>query len=222
MFLGHIGVGLALKRAAPSVNVGLLVAGALVADFLLGLFILLGLERVHVPTDFAHRHFLTFTFPWSHGLAATAAWAGAAGGLTYGLLRGPARAWGALVVALAVASHFPCDAIEHVPELPLWGVASPQLGLGLWRWMPAALALEVALAVWGLLLYRRASPGAFPLGMALLLVALAALALPGQLLSTSAPSGQALVATWLLEVPLIGALAGWLDGRRQARAEKPP
>ena len=37
MFLGHIGVGLGLKRAAPSVNAGLLVAAALLLDVLLGM-----------------------------------------------------------------------------------------------------------------------------------------------------------------------------------------
>ena len=217
MFLGHIGVGLGLKRAAPSLNAGVLVAAALLLDWLLGLFVLGGVEAVHVPQDFARRHYLTFSFPFSHGLAATLLWSAAAAALGAALLRGPSRRWGALVVAVAVASHFLCDAVEHIPELPLLGANSPLVGWGLWRWMPLALALEVALAAVGFGLYWRAVPGGFPWGLALLLLVLAAVALPGQLLSTEAPATQALVATWLLQVPLLGLLIGWLDARRAGR-----
>lgn len=42
---------------------GLLIFGAFLADFLLGVFALFGLEQAHVPSDFASRHYLTFTFP---------------------------------------------------------------------------------------------------------------------------------------------------------------
>ena len=211
-------MGLALKRAVPSLSAGVLVAAALGLDFLLGLFVLVGLETVQVPVDFAQRHYLTFTFPWSHGLLAALTWSAAAAVLTLLLVRGPARGWGALVVATAVASHFLCDALEHVPELPLLGPSSPRVGLGLWRWMPWALAVEVALAALGFVLYRRASPGRFPLGMAVLLLAVAAVALPGQLLSSAPPPTSALAATWLLQAPALGLLAGWLDGRRPAPA----
>ena len=222
VFLGHVGVGLALKRAVPSVNAGVLVAAALLLDSLLGLFVLAGLEQVHLPEDFARRRYLTFSFPWSHGLLATLLWSALAAALTWALLRGPARGWAALAVAVAVASHFPCDVIEHLPELPLLGPDSTRLGLGLWRWMPWALALEVALAALGLVLYRRATAGEFPWGMALLVVGVAAVALPGQLFSTAAPPREALVATWLLQAPLLGLGAGWLDARRRGRPPPAP
>jgi len=222
MFLGHVGVGLALKRWAPSCSAGVLVAGALLLDWLLGLFVLAGVEEVHVPADFAQAHFLTFTFPWSHGLLATLVWSALGAAVAAVLLRGPARAWGALVVASAVASHFLCDVVEHVPELPLLGPTSTRVGLGLWRAMPWALALEVALAALGLWLYRRATPGGFPWGMALFLLGVAAVALPGQLLSAEAPPRGFLVATWLLQAPLLGLLAGWVDARRRRTATPSP
>jgi len=220
MFLGHVGVGLALKRAVPSCSAGVLVGAALLLDWLLGLFVLLGLEAVHVPADFAQAHFLTFTFPWSHGLLATLVWSTLAAALAVALLRGPARGWVALGVAAAVASHFLCDAVVHVSGLPLLGPTSARVGVGLWRWMGWALSLEVALAALGLWLYQRATPGRFPWGMALLLLGVAALALPGQLLGTAAPPAQLLAVTWLVQAPLLGLLAGWLDARAGARAPR--
>jgi len=39
----------------------------------------------------------------------------------------------ALVVALAVFSHWLFDLIVHTPDLPLWSDASPKLGFGLWN-----------------------------------------------------------------------------------------
>ena len=74
MGIGHIALGLACKRAEPRVNVGVFVFAALLADFLLGLFAFAGMETAHVPDDYAHLHYLTFTFPYSHGLAALLVW----------------------------------------------------------------------------------------------------------------------------------------------------
>lgn len=70
MFVGHLGVALGLKRAEPRLNLGLLCFATLLLDFLLGLFVLLGIEQVHVPATYAALHYLTFTFPFSHGLLA--------------------------------------------------------------------------------------------------------------------------------------------------------
>jgi len=48
--------------------VGWLVFAAVLADFLLGIFAGLGIEHATVPRDYAHKHYLLFTFPYSHGL----------------------------------------------------------------------------------------------------------------------------------------------------------
>ncbi len=62
MGVGHAAVALATAKVTPGVNVGWLVFAAFLADFLLGIFAMMGFERAHVPTDFASRHYLTFTF----------------------------------------------------------------------------------------------------------------------------------------------------------------
>jgi hypothetical protein len=79
MGIGHVAVGLALKRGDQKINVGWLVFAALLPDFLLGWFVLAGLESYAAPPNYASVHYLLFTFPWSHGLVADMVWAALAG-----------------------------------------------------------------------------------------------------------------------------------------------
>ena len=219
MFIGHLGVGLALKPAAPKVNLGLLFVAVLLLDFLLGLFVLLGIEQVHIPANYAQRHYLTFTFPYSHSLIGSLVWSALAFLVTKVVLYGnrPGSTRAASVVALAVFSHFPCDVIEHVPELPLAGATSSKLGLGLWNHLGLALGLEVGLVVIGLIAYWRTAAGltrTATLGLLALMVVLALIGVGGQALSTAAPSPTAEALTWVLQPCLIGGIAFWLDRQR--------
>lgn len=74
MFAGHLAAGLVLKKMERRLNLGWLFFAALFHDFLLGILVLSGLEQIHIPTDFAQTHYLTFTFPYSHGLVASIIW----------------------------------------------------------------------------------------------------------------------------------------------------
>ena len=74
MFAGHIGTALAIGRAERAVNVGVFIAAALLLDFLLWLFVLLGWESVAIPANFANAHQPEFVFPYSHGLLASLIW----------------------------------------------------------------------------------------------------------------------------------------------------
>src|SRR5947207_788135 len=147
MGIGHVAVGLGLKRADRRVNVGWLIFAALFADFLLGWFVLTGWEDYQVPTDYASKHYLLFTFPWSHGLLPDLGWAATLGLLTAALLR---NLRGGAIVAVAVLSHYILDAIVHVKGLPVDGPGSLEFGLGLWQDLPVALTLELVLAAIGL------------------------------------------------------------------------
>jgi hypothetical protein len=48
MFIGHFGVGLAAKRAAPKTSLGMLFLSVQLADLLWPIFLLLGLEHVRI------------------------------------------------------------------------------------------------------------------------------------------------------------------------------
>ena len=74
MLAGHLAVALALKPAEKRLNLGILFFAALFADFLLGILVLVGIEQVHIPANFGNVHYLTFTFPYSHGLLASIIW----------------------------------------------------------------------------------------------------------------------------------------------------
>ncbi|MBK7331235.1 MAG: hypothetical protein IPI87_02030 [Betaproteobacteria bacterium] len=159
MFVGHLGAGLAVKAAEPRWNLGVLFAAALFADLLLWTLVLAGVESVGASVQNGRARFFTFAFPISHGALASAGWtlAAAALGWAVGGAGTPRRARLACTLAIAVASHF-CSTSSSVPDLPVAGGDSAKLGLGLWRAMPAALAVELALAVAALAVCMRRAP----------------------------------------------------------------
>jgi len=215
MFAGHLAAALALKPVEKRLNLGILFFAALFADFLLGILTLAGVEQVHVPANFDEVHYLTFTFPYSHGLAASLAWALIAFGIVKLAWKNTQSTKAGIVVAIAVFSHFILDWIVHIPELPLLGDNSMKLGLGLWSDnLVAALTLEVGLVVVGLALYLYYVRGLKPAnryGLIALMAAMAALTVVGQTLSTSAPPPMAAAATWILETLLLTGMAYWID-----------
>jgi hypothetical protein len=215
MFVGHLGVGLALSSRSRRFRLGPLLGAVMLLDVLLGVFVLLGLEQVIVPPQFAASHYFEFVFPYSHGLLNAVIWAGitaalaAAGWLLLG--RGPVAAWTAFA---AVISHFVCDAVEHVRGLPLLGEDFPHVGLGLWRAMPWALALELLLLAGGVVLFLRSRPDLPPLrrgvllGVLLLLAVLQAVA---QLGSAPPPPAPGLAVSWILQTAVLVLLGLWAD-----------
>ena len=155
MFLGHYGLALAAKRAAPRTSLGSTVFAAQWLDELWPILLLVGIERVRIapglmaanPLDFVH-------YPFSHSLAAAIVW-----GVLVALLH---HAWrrdlrGATLVGLLVVSHWLLDLPMHRPDLPLWPGDAPLVGLGLWNSLAATLAVELALFGAGLATYVRAT-----------------------------------------------------------------
>ncbi|HUO87647.1 MAG TPA: hypothetical protein VMU08_00620 [Rhizomicrobium sp.] len=178
MLVGHLGAGLAAKAVAPRVGLGTLVAAALLLDIILWLFVILHVEGAAVPGDFAERHALAFSFPWSHSLTGALVWAAAAAFVwTWSGGEGRYFAFAPAVIAATVLSHWVLDFLVHPAELPLWGPGSPAVGLGLAQ--PTALIVELAIAALGfgafalrsrLSLGRRAVVGGLTLAVAALTV----------------------------------------------------
>jgi hypothetical protein len=100
-------VALAIGRIERRVNVGVFVTAALLLDFVLWLFILLGWELTYIPEDFSATHQPHFVFPYPHGLLTAGDWSAVAAALAlllYPYLK-EARWRTAALVAGATFSH---------------------------------------------------------------------------------------------------------------------
>lgn len=218
MGIGHFAVGLALKKAEPRVSLGPVIFGAYLCDFLLGVFVWLGIEQYHIPPNFVAKRYMTFTFPYSHGLAATLLWSALAAFAVGRFYSAAAfRAKAAWIVAAAVFSHFLLDAMVHVAGLPLIGEGSYKLGLGLWNHLPFELSLEAAMAIVGLVIYLRCTQGKGILGrygMIVLVGLLTPAMIIGQAMTVSEPPRNALVESWIIAPLLLAVSAYRLDRAR--------
>jgi len=212
MFAGHIGAALAIGRAERAVNVGVFVAAALLLDFLLWLFVLLGWESVAISADFAATHQPEFVFPYSHGLLASAAWSALAGALALILCARLKARWRvATLVGAAVLSHWVLDALVHRPELPLAGPGSHLIGLALWDNMPFALTLEASLVVVGLYLFISGTTIGRARSMAFVVVSAVVMAFTavGMTMAPAPPSAAAMAGSSLAALAVVCLLACW-------------
>jgi len=156
MFVGHYAASLALKKFEKRASLGVLFLAVQLVDILFFPFVLLGIERINIIENYTQStHFRLEYMPFTHSLLGSVLWAAAA----YALFR-----WVfvknhaiALVVALAVFSHWVLDLVVHTPDLPLWSDASLKLGFGLWNNAIATYVLEAALLLGALWLYLKST-----------------------------------------------------------------
>ena len=215
MFAGHLGAGLIFKRFNPKVNLGIIFLAVSFLDLVLWVFILAGVEYLVVPPDFRHRHYLTFFFPYSHGLLSSLIWSALAGLMWYRLRKFPAaeRLHSSIIIALAIFSHFILDFLVHIPEMPLLGATSYQMGLGLWNHLPLALALEASIALVGTWLFLRISKLSpwRKRWLVTLMILVTGLTIAGQWLQTSPPQPVELAISSMIGISLAGLAGFWID-----------
>lgn len=219
MFAGHIGAGLAIGSAERRVNVGWFVAAALLIDFVLWTFVLLGWETVSITNNFSDTHQPHFVFPYSHSLAAGLAWsllAGAVGFASFSRL-GSSRIRAALLIVAAAFSHWLLDALVHQPEMPLTGENSPAVGMGLWNNMPVGLGIETGIVVLGLFLFMRGSTLSRrkSIILASLCIIVLAFTIAGMTIAPPPPSARAMAGSSLVTLIVVCSLIFWL-GRHPA------
>ncbi len=153
MFIGHFAVGFAAKRQAKTVSLGTLFLAVQFLDLLWPMFLLLGWEQVRiVPGITAVNSFDFNSYPYSHSLVAALGWSIAFGGV-YWLIR--RRTANAVVLGLAVFSHWVLDLVTHIPDLPLTIGGTTKVGLGLWQSLPVTLLVETLLFLVGVAIYAR-------------------------------------------------------------------
>lgn len=214
MFIGHYALGFAAKRVEPRLTLPILLTAPQLLDLLWPVFVLTGIEHVEVaPGNTAFTPLRFTNYPWSHSLATSIVWAF----LFAMLVRARVGTWRAAVVAAAlVVSHWVLDFASHVPDMPVWP-GGPRVGLGLWRSIPATLAVEIAMYAAGVFIYARATRAKDRVGKWSLvgLVAFLFVAYIGNVVGPPPPSANAVaisaLALWL--IPLWGL---WIERHREA------
>ncbi len=226
MFLGHFGAALALKRLEPRLSLGTLFLAVQLPDLLWGAFLLLGWEQVRIDPGYTAVTPLQFIdYPISHSLLGMTGWAAALAAAYYSWpTRDTSRQWqAAVLVGLAVLSHYPLDLLVHVPDLPLSGGSPARLGLGLWNYPAATLLLELAALGAGLGVYVAFRSIRHPVRtgrLAFLMVLLVVIYLLS-FFGPPPPSVTAIAVMDLVGFLLLVALAAWAD-RRAVPAEAAP
>jgi membrane-bound metal-dependent hydrolase YbcI (DUF457 family) len=155
MFIGHYGVSFAIKSRERSIPLWVLFVAVQFLDVFWGIFVLTGVEKVRIVPGFTATNPLDLYYmPYTHSLVGALFWS-AVGFALYWLLRGRDRT-AALLVGLAVFSHWLLDLVVHRPDLALYD-DTYKMGLGLWDYPATAFGLEIVLLFFGIFLYLRST-----------------------------------------------------------------
>jgi hypothetical protein len=216
MFVGHYAASLALKNVEKKASLGLLFLAVQFVDILFFPFVLLGIERFNVVENFTQStHFELEYMPYTHSLLASFLCAG----FIYVVYRivPPRNKSVALVMGIAVLSHWFLDLIVHTPDLPLWSDASTKLGLGLWHNAIATYILEATFLTTGLWLYLRSTTATSFIGKYGMGIFIVILLLVNAVNIFGPPFGDSKISLAISALAMYFLFAGaafWLDGKR--------
>jgi hypothetical protein len=159
MFIGHYAVAFGARAVEKRIPLWVYFLAVQWVDILWCVLVYLGVERVRIQPGVNPSSPLLFDYyPYTHSLVAGLVWALAAYGVYFLVTRARGTRAAAVVLALAVLSHWLLDFVVHLPDLDVVS-ESYKVGLGLWNYPIAETLLEVALLLAGLTLYFRRSPG---------------------------------------------------------------
>ncbi|MCX9080686.1 MAG: hypothetical protein OIN83_00650 [Candidatus Methanoperedens sp.] len=221
MFIGHYGIGFALKKVEPGLSLGLLIFGAIMLDILFGLFLLVGVEHAKiVPGATVVSPFEFYDYPLSHS-ALGAVILATSGFLAYWLwptADRTKRKRPAFVLAAAIFSHFILDVISHTPDMTLFGNNSPGLGLSLWNSLAGTMIVELGLLFIGITLYMSAthsisSSGTYGLTLLVLMLIVFFIA---NIFGPPPPDIISVAVTMTIGQFALVAIAYWVDKNRIA------
>jgi hypothetical protein len=156
MFVGHYSVAFAVKSERNKIPLWVLFIAVQFLDYIWATLVLLGIEKLRVIKGFTAGSMLDSYFhPYSHSLIAAVLWSSVAA-IGYkplcGWLGYAFRKSAALIVGLAVFSHWILDLIAHPRDLPIYD-NTLKVGFGLWNYRDSEFALEIALLAGGIVLY---------------------------------------------------------------------
>lgn len=213
MFTGHFAAAIAAKAIAPRAPLWVYVGASQFVDIIWSGLIIAGIEKVDFDETLAGSPLDLYFMPYTHSLPAAIAWSLLATLVALRWWPGGTAA----MVGLVTFSHWLTDLLVHRPDLPL-GFTGPKLGLGLWNYPEAEMALEIGLlgiatGMWVAQRVRARQP-AWPALLFLgFLVALQMFASSGTGATTAAALGQSA----LLAFGLVIIVAALVDRRPAKR-----
>lgn len=212
MFLGHYGLALAAKRAAPRTSLGTLTFAAQFLDELWPILLLVGAEQVRIVADRPYAPFDFVSYPYSHSLLMAIVYGIIIGGIYFAIRKYRRGAW---AVAALVVSHWLLDLPMHLHDLPLWpGASSPKVGLGLWAFPHLTLVIEYTIYFAGAALYARSTRPLDRIGSWGLSTYVIVLAVLFQMSNGPPPSSERTLAWTALGIWLFVPWAWWVDRHR--------
>jgi len=153
MFVGHYGVAFAAKTERNRIPLWVLFIAVQFLDYVWATLVLLGVEKLRVIKGFTAGSMLDSYFhPYSHSLIAALVWSAVAAFVYKAVYRAKANKPAALIVGLAVFSHWILDFVAHPHDLPIYDNRS-KVGLGMWNYRDLEFGLEIGLMAGGILLY---------------------------------------------------------------------
>jgi len=156
MFVGHYGVAFAVKTERNRIPLWVLFIAVQFLDYIWATLVLLGIEKLRVIKGFTAGSMLdSYYHPYSHSLIAAILWSSVAVvgynslcsrlGYSY-------RKSTALIVGVAVFSHWILDLLAHPRDLPIYD-NTWKVGFGFWNYRDLEFGLEIALLAAGIILY---------------------------------------------------------------------
>jgi hypothetical protein len=156
MFVGHYSVAFAARTERNKIPLWILFAAVQLLDYIWATLVLLGIEKLRVIKGFTTGSMLDSYFhPYSHSLITAIAWSALAALVYKRLCSWLGYAYtksAALIVGVAVFSHWILDLIAHPRDLPIYD-NTWKVGFGLWNYRDPEFALEIALLAGGIILY---------------------------------------------------------------------
>lgn len=219
MFVGHYGVAFAAKGIDRRTPLWILFIAVQMLDVLWAPLVLLGIEKARiVPGITASNPLDLYYMPYTHSLPAALVWSAGAF-VAYRFWRRADGTRAALLLALAVFSHWPLDFLVHRPDLPLYDDTA-KVGLGLWNRPVLAFLLETSLLFGGIGLYLRDRPRGRP---SLVAFGLFMLGIQATVFFRPPPPSERVAALMALgSYALFAGVIAWWERRTRAPADGIP
>ncbi|MHA2068187.1 MAG: hypothetical protein ACXABY_27815, partial [Candidatus Thorarchaeota archaeon] len=214
-----------LKKYNRKLSLGVLFVAVQLVDIAFFIFLPLGIENARVVPGFTEASPLDlYDLPITHSLVGSLVWAVAVFLLVRFIplwkstLTESEKHRNALILGVAVLSHYALDFLVHTHDLLLVPGIDVKIGLGLWNSIIASVGLELAiLLVGGWIYFQSSVSGADPVskyGMFVFMIVLVILTIltPFQsfpdILAAAALGGSLIV--------LFALAAFWLDSKRSS------